>query len=118
VRQLPFGEGDQTTVSARGIPDTEGHGGGCMRHVRTSQGANVAGGYVYVFSLINLHTRYTWCYLLANKEGSTVLAVLRKWHKQVEQEKGIRLQCLRSDRGKEFVNNAITSWLQEQGIKQ
>ena len=76
------------------------------------------GGYTYVFSLIDLHTRYTWCYLLPNKEGSTVLAVLRKWHKQVEQETGLKFQCLRSDRGKEFVNSAIMSWLQEQGIKQ
>ncbi|CAI5500210.1 unnamed protein product [Closterium sp. Naga37s-1] len=75
------------------------------------------GGAVYVLSLIDDFTRRVWSFPLPNKESATVAKVLRQWHKDVELECGGKLKAVRSDRGGEFLGEAVKAWKAEFGIK-
>ncbi|CAI7778587.1 unnamed protein product [Closterium sp. NIES-53] len=75
------------------------------------------GGAVYVLSLIDDFTRRVWSFPLPNKESATVANVLRQWHKDVELECGRKLKAVRSDRGGEFLGDAVKAWKAELGIK-
>ncbi|CAI7868965.1 unnamed protein product [Closterium sp. NIES-54] len=75
------------------------------------------GGVVYVLSLIDDFTRRVWSFPLPNKESATVAKVLRQWHKDVELECGRKLKAVRSDRGGEFLGDAVKAWKAEFGIK-
>ncbi|CAI7861040.1 unnamed protein product [Closterium sp. NIES-53] len=75
------------------------------------------GGVVYVLSLIDDFTRRVWSFPLPNKESATVAKVLRQWHKNVELECGRKLKAVRSDRGGEFLGDAVKAWKAEFGIK-
>ncbi|CAI7920829.1 unnamed protein product, partial [Closterium sp. NIES-54] len=81
--------------------------------VRTSS----LGGAVYVLSLIDDFTRRVWSFPLPNKESATIAKVLRQWHKDVELECGRKLKAVRSDRGGEFLGDAVKAWKAEFGIK-
>ncbi|CAI7890961.1 unnamed protein product [Closterium sp. NIES-53] len=71
------------------------------------------GGVVYVLSLIDDFTRRVWSFPLPNKESATVAKVLRQWHKDVELECGRKLKAVRSDRGGEFLGDAVKAWKAE-----
>ncbi|CAI7855337.1 unnamed protein product [Closterium sp. NIES-54] len=75
------------------------------------------GGAVYVLSLIDDFTRRVWSFPLPNKESATVAKVLRQWHKDVEMECGRKLKAVCSDRGGEFLGDAVKAWKAEFGIK-
>ncbi|CAI5993140.1 unnamed protein product [Closterium sp. NIES-64] len=75
------------------------------------------GGAVYVLSLIDDFTRRVWSFPLPNKESAIVAKVLRQWHKDVELECGRKLKAVRSDRGGEFLGEAVKTWKAEFGIK-
>ncbi|CAI5523444.1 unnamed protein product [Closterium sp. Naga37s-1] len=75
------------------------------------------GGAVYVLSLIDDFTRRVWSFPLPNKESATVAKVLRQWHKDVDLECGRKLKAVRSDRGGEFLGDAVKAWKAEFGIK-
>ncbi|CAI7797143.1 unnamed protein product, partial [Closterium sp. NIES-54] len=75
------------------------------------------GGAVYVLSLIDDFTIRVWSFPLPNKESATVAKVLRQWHKDVELECGRKLKAVRSDRGGEFLGDAVKAWKAEFGIK-
>ncbi|CAI6001898.1 unnamed protein product [Closterium sp. NIES-65] len=75
------------------------------------------GGAVYVLSLIDDFTRRVWSFPLPNKESAIVAKVLRQWHKDVELECGRKLKAVRSDRGGEFLGEAVKAWKAEFGIK-
>ncbi|CAI5948062.1 unnamed protein product [Closterium sp. NIES-64] len=75
------------------------------------------GGAVYVLSLIDDFTRRVWSFPLPNKESATVAKVLRQWHKDVELECGRKLKAVRSDRGGEFLGDAVKAWKAKFGIK-
>ncbi|CAI5501051.1 unnamed protein product [Closterium sp. Naga37s-1] len=75
------------------------------------------GGAVYVLSLIDDFTRRVWSFPLPNKESATVAKVLRQWHKDVELECGRKLKAVPSDRGGEFLGDAVKAWTAEFGIK-
>ncbi|CAI7906854.1 unnamed protein product [Closterium sp. NIES-54] len=75
------------------------------------------GGAVYVLSLIDDFTRRVWSFPLPNKESATVAKVLRQWHKDVELECGRKLKAVRSDRGGEFLGDAVKAWKTDFGIK-
>ncbi|CAI5492846.1 unnamed protein product [Closterium sp. Naga37s-1] len=75
------------------------------------------GGAVYVLSLIDDFTRRVWSFPLPNKESATVAKVLRQWYKDVELECGRKLKAVRSDRGGEFLGDAVKAWKAEFGIK-
>ncbi|CAI7896474.1 unnamed protein product [Closterium sp. NIES-54] len=81
--------------------------------VRTSS----LGGVVYVLSLIDDFTRQVWSFPLPNKESATVAKVLRQWHKDMELRCGRKLKAVRSDRGGEFLGDAVKAWKAEFGIK-
>ncbi|CAI5939741.1 unnamed protein product [Closterium sp. NIES-65] len=72
---------------------------------------------VYVLSLIDDFTRRVWSFPLPNKESTTVVKVIRQWHKDVELECGRKLKVVRSDRGGEFSGDAVKAWKAEFGIK-
>ncbi|CAI5989760.1 unnamed protein product [Closterium sp. NIES-65] len=75
------------------------------------------GGAVYVLSLIDNFTRRVWSFPLPNKESAIVAKVLRQCHKDVELECGRKLKAVRSDRGGEFLGEAVKAWKAEFGIK-
>ncbi|CAI5489806.1 unnamed protein product [Closterium sp. Naga37s-1] len=75
------------------------------------------GGAVYVLILIDDFTRRVWSFPLPNKESATVAKVIRQWHKDVELECGRKLKAVRSDRGGEFLGDAVKAWKAEFGIK-
>ncbi|CAI5992746.1 unnamed protein product [Closterium sp. NIES-64] len=75
------------------------------------------GGAVYVLSLIDDFTRRVCSFPLPNKESATVAKVLRQWHKDVELECGRKLKAIRSDRGGEFLGEAVKAWKVEFGTK-
>ncbi|CAI5980829.1 unnamed protein product [Closterium sp. NIES-64] len=75
------------------------------------------GGAVYVLSLIDDFIRRVWSFPLPNNESATVAKVLRQWHKDVELECGRKLKAIRSDRGGEFLGDAVKASKVEFGIK-
>ncbi|CAI5971358.1 unnamed protein product [Closterium sp. NIES-65] len=75
------------------------------------------GGAVYVLSLIDDFTKRVWSFPLPNKESAIVAKVLRQCHKDVELECGRKLKAVRSDRGGEFLGEAVKAWKAEFGIK-
>ncbi|CAI5492930.1 unnamed protein product [Closterium sp. Naga37s-1] len=101
--------GDGRVVKAVGMGEVPVVGAG----VRTPS----LGGAVYVLSLIDDFTRRVWSFPLPNKESATVAKVLRQWHKDVELECGRKLKAVRSDRGGEFLGDAVKAWKAEFGIK-
>ncbi|CAI5526595.1 unnamed protein product [Closterium sp. Naga37s-1] len=105
----PRGLGDGRVVKAVGMGEVPVVGAG----VRTPS----LGGAVYVLSLIDDFTRRVWSFPLPNKESATVAKVLRQWHKDVELECGRKLKAVRSDRGGEFLGDAVKAWKAEFGIK-
>ncbi|CAI5500972.1 unnamed protein product [Closterium sp. Naga37s-1] len=111
---LPLARGTQGSALAAGSsssfsPLTLAH----PRLVRTPS----LGGAVYVLSLIDDFTRRVWSFPLPNKESATVAKVLRQWHKDVELKCGRKLKAVRSDRGGEFLGEAVKAWKAEFGIK-
>ncbi|CAI5490512.1 unnamed protein product [Closterium sp. Naga37s-1] len=101
--------GDGRVVKAVGMGEVPVVGAG----VRTPS----LGGAVYVLSLIDDFTRRVWSFPLPNKELAIVAKVLRQWHKDVELECGRKLKAVRSDRGGEFLGDAVKAWKAEFGIK-
>ncbi|CAI5969940.1 unnamed protein product [Closterium sp. NIES-65] len=101
--------GDGRVVKAVGMGEVPVVGAG----VRTPS----VGGAVYVLSLIDDFTRRVCSFPLPNKESATVAKVLRQWHKDVELECGRKLKAIRSDRGGEFLGEAVKAWKVEFGTK-
>ena len=60
------------------------------------------GGSSYFLTLIDDATRKLWVYRMKHK--SHVFGVLKKWKAMVENEIGLKLNCLRSNNGGEYSN--------------
>lgn len=69
----------------------------------------------YVFVIIDDHSRYMWTLLL--KEKGEAFGKFKKFKVSVEQETGISIKTLRTDRGGEFTSLDFNTFCEENGIQ-
>ncbi|MDQ9786262.1 DDE-type integrase/transposase/recombinase, partial [Serratia marcescens] len=65
--------------------------------------------------VIDDYSRFTWVVPLKSKDETQKQLI--KLIKQVQTEKDLKLVKIRSDRGTEFLNQTISSFLEESGIR-
>ncbi|MCH81754.1 retrovirus-related pol polyprotein from transposon tnt 1-94, partial [Trifolium medium] len=73
------------------------------------------GGNRYFITFTDDFSRKTWIYFL--KEKSSALDTFKIFKVLVEKESGCVIQCLRTDRGGEFVSTGFNDFCSNQGIK-
>lgn len=73
------------------------------------------GGKRYVLTMIDDYSGYTEVYLLAHK--SEVFRHVKEYIEAIKTKFNRKPKTLRSDRGKEYVNNQMSDYLKEEGIK-
>ncbi|CAJ2659262.1 unnamed protein product [Trifolium pratense] len=73
------------------------------------------GGNRYFITFTDDFSRKTWIYFL--KEKSSALDTFKTFKVLVEKESGCAIQCLRTDRGGEYVSTAFNDFCSNQGIK-
>ena len=69
------------------------------------------GGVRFILVAIDIFSRYTWLEPLKSKQGTEVLSAFKKIF-----NKGRVPQKIRTDRGKEFTNHAVDTYLKEKNI--
>jgi Integrase core domain. len=72
------------------------------------------GGKLYAFVIVDDFSRYTWVFFLTHKNET--FHVFTKFCKQVQNEKGYTITCIRSDRGREFDNSLVEDFCDENGF--
>jgi transposase InsO family protein len=73
------------------------------------------GGSRYFITFTDDYSRKTWVYLLKEKSGA--LECFKNFKVLVEKEAGNSIQCLRTDRGGEYLSNAFNEFCSAEGIK-
>src|SRR5579871_6689769 len=71
----------------------------------------------YMLIFIEGKSHFPKYYYLKIKEGNIVLEKFKKYKAWAENVTGKRIKILRTDRGGEYVNNAISKYLEECGIE-
>jgi hypothetical protein len=71
-------------------------------------------GFKWFVTFIDCHTRMTWIYMLRGKHE--VLRCFQDFHKLVANQFNARIRIVRTDNGKEYVNNDFGVYLSEHGI--
>ena len=69
-------------------------------------------GYLYLFTTIDVFSKYAWVYKLKNKECKTVMDCF----KDIISKCGKKPQRVQTDRGTEFVCKAFKKYFRDQGI--
>ena len=69
----------------------------------------------YFILFVDDFSRMMWVAFL--KEKSKAFEKFKIFKAKVENESGLKLKCLRSDRGGEFISNEFTNLCNEHGIK-
>ena len=77
-------------------------------HIPTHTGAK------YFVSFIDDCTRVSWVYLLKNK--SEVMSVFPIFHQMIQTQFNAKIQVVRSDNGKEYLNYGLGTFFQQEGI--
>ncbi|RVX02202.1 Retrovirus-related Pol polyprotein from transposon TNT 1-94 [Vitis vinifera] len=73
------------------------------------------GGSRYYITFIDDSSRKVWVYFLKNK--SDVIVTFKKWKVMVETETGLKVKCLRSDNGGEYIDGGFSEYCAAQGIR-
>lgn len=73
------------------------------------------GGMRYTLVIVDDYSRFTWVIFLNSKDQTS--GMLIKLIKRIQNEKCSLVSRIRSDRGTEFINKNLESFLSEQGIK-
>ncbi|RVW87889.1 Retrovirus-related Pol polyprotein from transposon TNT 1-94 [Vitis vinifera] len=73
------------------------------------------GGSRYYITFIDDSSRKVWVYFLKNK--SDVFVTFKKWKVMVETETGLKVKCLRSDNGGEYIDGGFSEYCAAQGIR-
>jgi len=73
------------------------------------------GGSRYYVTFIDDFSRKVWVYFLKNK--SDVFETFKKWKTMVETESGLKLKCLRSDNGGEYIDGGFKEYCAVNGIR-
>lgn len=76
--------------------------------------ASLGGSYYYV-TFIDDSTRKVWVYFMKNKHE--VFSVFKRWKAMVENETNLKLKCLRSDNGGEYISEEFKRYCADNGIK-
>jgi transposase InsO family protein len=71
-------------------------------------------GYKWFITFIDCYTRTTWVYMLKGKHD--VLWSFQDFHKLVANQFNARIQIIRTDNGKEYVNGEFGAYLSDHGI--
>lgn len=71
-------------------------------------------GAKWFISFIDDHTRITWVFLM--KEKSEVATIFKNFNSMIKTQFQTRVQILRTDNGKEFVNNSLVEYCLSEGI--
>ena len=73
------------------------------------------GGSNYYVTFIDDSTRKVWVYFLKNK--FEVFNTFKKWKTAVEMETNLKVKCLKSDNGGEYISKEFTDYCTELGIR-
>ena len=73
------------------------------------------GGSRYYITFIDDSSRKVWVYFLKNK--SDVFETFKKWKAMVETETCLKVKCLRSDNGGEYIDGGFSEYCAAQGIR-
>src|SRR5579871_5563436 len=71
----------------------------------------------YMLIFIEGKSHFLKCYYLKTKEGNVVLEKFKEYKAWTENVTGKKIKILRTDGGGEYVNNAISKYLEECGIE-
>jgi transposase InsO family protein len=74
------------------------------------------GGSMYYLVIVDDYSRFTWVFFL--QEKSQTQDSLKGFLRRAQNEFGLRIKKIRSDKGTEFKNSQIEGFLEEEGIKQ
>jgi transposase InsO family protein len=69
----------------------------------------------YCLVIVDDYSRFTWVFFL--QEKSQTQETLKRFIKRAQNEFGLRIKKIRSDKGMEFKNSQIKGFLEEVGIK-
>lgn len=69
----------------------------------------------YYVKFIDDHSRKVWVYFLKHK--SDVFNVFKIWKAMIETETDLKLKCLRSDNGGEYIDGGFKEYCATQGIR-
>ena len=72
-------------------------------------------GLRYYITFIDDSSRKVWVYFLENK--SNVFETFKKWKAMFETETGLKVKCLRSDNGGEYIDEGFSEYCVAQGIR-
>ena len=72
------------------------------------------GGSLYALTFVDDYSRYVSIFLIKSK--SEVAGKFKEYKIMYENQWGVRMRCLRSDNGTEFVNKTVTGICQQNGI--
>ena len=73
------------------------------------------GGMKYTLVIIDDYSRYTWVIFLKSKDQTCNNLI--KTIKRLQNEKSLTVKRIRRDRGIEFTNRSLSSFLEESGIR-
>lgn len=68
----------------------------------------------YLLTFIDDYTRRTWVYFLATKDET--FKTFRQFQQLTEKQTSLKISCLRTDRGGEYLSTDFNSYCDEQGI--
>jgi transposase InsO family protein len=72
-------------------------------------------GSKYCLVIVDGYSRFTWVFFL--QEKSQTQETLKKFLRRAQNEFGLRIKKIRSDKGTEFKTSQIEGFLKEEGIK-
>lgn len=108
-------EARKTTFSKINIiSSNKDTGADTWRFVRPITPKTTAGN-MYIFVLVDDHSRYMWSILL--KEKSEAFVKFKKFKEIVERDSRAKTQTFRTDRGGEFVSHEFNKFCDDSGIK-
>ena len=73
------------------------------------------GGSRYYITFIDDSSRKVWIYCLKNKFD--VFEIFKKWKATIETETNLKVKCLRSDNGKEYIDGGFNEYCAIHGIR-
>ena len=73
------------------------------------------GGSRYYITFIDDSSKKVWVYFLKNK--SNVFETFKKWKALLETITGMKVKCLRSDKGEEYIDGGFSEYCVAHGIK-
>ena len=77
-------------------------------------GVLTRGGKRYFITFIDDCSKFTYVYLLSNKDEA--FECFKRYKAEVENQKGRKIKCIRSDRGGEYFSHEFDTFCEEHGV--